>query len=63
MKKLFMIMLCAGSIITALSACSATQEGQGTATDSTSVTTTDTTMMDTTTRDTVVTDTAKRDSM
>lgn len=59
MKKLWMIMLLAGSIFTA---CSATQEGQGTATDSTAVST-DTMMMDTTTRDTVVTDTVKRDSM
>lgn len=62
MKKLWMIMLLAGSVF---AGCSATQEGQGTAADSAAMdsVSTDTMMMDTTTRDTVVTDTAKRDSM
>ena len=64
MKKLLMIMLCAGSVITALSSCSATQEGSST-TDSASVDSAavDTMMSDTTMRDTVVTDTTKKDSM
>lgn len=64
MKKILIPMLVAGSVFTALSSCTATQEGSIT-TDSLSAdsVTVDTMMMDTTTRDTVVTDTVTRDSM
>jgi hypothetical protein len=61
-----MITLCAGSVflISALTSCSATQEGSST-TDSMSVDSAavDSMMTDTTTRDTVITDTVTRDSM
>ncbi len=64
MKNLLVIGLFAGSIIMALSSCSATQEGSSTSdslrVDSAAV---DTMMSDTTMTDTVVTDTSKRDSM
>ncbi|MGV3683977.1 MAG: hypothetical protein ACO1NS_00030 [Daejeonella sp.] len=64
MKNLLMIGLVAGSIVTALSSCSATQEGSS-VTDSASVDSmaVDTMMSDTTLVDSVVTDTSKRDSM
>jgi hypothetical protein len=64
MKNFLKIGLVAGSMIVALSSCSATQEGSST-TDSLGVDSmaVDTMMSDTTMTDTVVTDTSKRDSM
>ncbi|MEJ7780567.1 MAG: hypothetical protein WKF68_13370 [Daejeonella sp.] len=58
MRRLLMVLLFVGSVLFVLPACTATQEGQGTVTDSMEMNTTDSMMMDT-----LITDTIPRDSM